>query len=106
MDAIELEVMVHALAGIAEEMLARLVRAAYSSNIKERRDCSTALLTGGAAWWRRRRRSRCTWGRLEMRWRRCGRWLLGQGNLAVERPVCGRLAPAGSDPRDGNRLAG
>ncbi|MBW4699639.1 MAG: hydantoinase B/oxoprolinase family protein [Aphanocapsa lilacina HA4352-LM1] len=46
MDAIELEVMVHALAGIAEEMMARLVRAAYSSNIKERRDCSTALFDG------------------------------------------------------------
>lgn len=43
MDAIELEVTVHALAGITEEMMARLIRAAYSSNIKERRDCSTAL---------------------------------------------------------------
>src|SRR4029079_15929809 len=32
-----------ALAGIAEEMGAVLVRGAYSSNIKERRDCSAAL---------------------------------------------------------------
>ncbi len=40
---IQLEVMANALAGIAEEMGARLIRSAYSSNIKERRDCSTAL---------------------------------------------------------------
>ncbi len=32
-----------ALGGIAEEMGAVLIRGAYSSNIKERRDCSTAL---------------------------------------------------------------
>ncbi|MGH2750316.1 MAG: hydantoinase B/oxoprolinase family protein [Actinomycetota bacterium] len=31
------------LAGIAEEMGAALIRSAYSSNIKERRDCSTAI---------------------------------------------------------------
>lgn len=42
-DPIQLEVMASALAGIAEEMGARLIRGAYSSNIKERRDCSTAL---------------------------------------------------------------
>ncbi|MBC8121515.1 MAG: hydantoinase B/oxoprolinase family protein [Gemmatimonadaceae bacterium] len=42
-DAIQLEVTVHALNGVAEEMTARLIRAAYSSNIKERRDCSCAL---------------------------------------------------------------
>ena len=34
---------VSALTGIAEEMGAVLVRSAYSSNIKERRDCSCAL---------------------------------------------------------------
>lgn len=43
MDGIELEVTMHALTGIAEEMMARLIRAAYSANIKERRDCSTAV---------------------------------------------------------------
>jgi N-methylhydantoinase B len=43
LDPITLSVLVSALAGIAEEMGAVLVRAAYSSNIKERRDCSTAL---------------------------------------------------------------
>lgn len=42
-DPIQLEVMASALAGIAEEMGARLIRGSYSSNIKERRDCSTAL---------------------------------------------------------------
>jgi N-methylhydantoinase B len=43
MDPITLSVLSSALSGIAEEMGALLVRAAYSSNIKERRDCSTAL---------------------------------------------------------------
>lgn len=43
MDAVELEVMRHALAGVAEEMGAALIRAAYSPNIKERADCSAAL---------------------------------------------------------------
>jgi N-methylhydantoinase B len=40
---VQLEVMANALAGIAEEMGARLIQGSYSSNIKERRDCSTAL---------------------------------------------------------------
>jgi N-methylhydantoinase B len=43
LDAVTLSVLQSALAGIAEEMGAVLVRAAYSSNIKERRDCSSAL---------------------------------------------------------------
>src|ERR687891_2701269 len=43
MDPIALAVLSSALSGIAEEMGSLLVRAAYSSNIKERRDCSTAL---------------------------------------------------------------
>src|SRR4051794_38414327 len=43
LDPVTLSVLSSALAGIAEEMGAVLVRAAYSSNIKERRDCSTAL---------------------------------------------------------------
>jgi N-methylhydantoinase B len=34
-------------ASIADEMLEALVRTAYSSNIKERRDCSTAVFDGG-----------------------------------------------------------
>ncbi len=42
-DAVTLSVLANALAGVAEEMGALLVRAAYSSNVKERRDCSTAL---------------------------------------------------------------
>src|SRR5947207_2294035 len=42
-DPITLSVFVSALTGIAEEMGVVLVRSSYSSNIKERRDCSCAL---------------------------------------------------------------
>ena len=42
-DAITLEVLRHALTAVAEEMQANLIRAAYSPNIKERRDCSCAV---------------------------------------------------------------
>ena len=40
---VTLSVLSSALSGIAEEMGAVLIRGAYSSNIKERRDCSAAL---------------------------------------------------------------
>jgi N-methylhydantoinase B len=43
LDPVTLSVLSSALSGIAEEMGALLVRAAYSSNVKERRDCSAAL---------------------------------------------------------------
>ncbi|WP_028061308.1 hydantoinase B/oxoprolinase family protein [Candidatus Solirubrobacter pratensis] len=43
LDPVTLSVLSSALAGIAEEMGAVLIRGAYSSNIKERRDCSAAL---------------------------------------------------------------
>jgi N-methylhydantoinase B len=43
MDPVELEVVRHALQGVAEEMGIALRRAAYSPNIKERADCSAAL---------------------------------------------------------------
>lgn len=43
LDPIGLSVLQGALAGVAEEMGAVLIRASYSSNIKERRDCSAAL---------------------------------------------------------------
>lgn len=46
MDAVSLQVMTSALRGVAEEMQAALVRTAFSPNIKERRDCSTALFDG------------------------------------------------------------
>jgi N-methylhydantoinase B len=42
-DPITVEVIGSALASITEEMGEALVRASYSTNIKERRDCSTAL---------------------------------------------------------------
>ncbi len=43
LSGVELEVFRHALAGVAEEMGVALRRAAYSSNIKERADCSAAV---------------------------------------------------------------
>ncbi|MHB8160587.1 MAG: hydantoinase B/oxoprolinase family protein [Thermoleophilia bacterium] len=43
LDPITLQVIESALRSICEEMGASLIRAAYSTNIKERRDCSTAL---------------------------------------------------------------
>ena len=47
MDAIALQVAAGALRAACEEMGAVLIRAAHSSNIKERRDCSTALFEAG-----------------------------------------------------------
>jgi N-methylhydantoinase B len=43
LDPVTLSVLASALAGIAEETGAVLIRGAYSSNIKERRDCSSGL---------------------------------------------------------------
>src|SRR6185503_18843832 len=43
LDPVTLQVLVGALRSACEEMGAVLVRAAHSANIKERRDCSTAL---------------------------------------------------------------
>lgn len=48
MDAVTLSVVSSALGGIAEEMGTLLVRSAYSSNIKERRDCSAAIFDADA----------------------------------------------------------
>lgn len=42
-DPITLEVIRNALAAVADEMNANLVRTAYSPNIKERKDCSSAI---------------------------------------------------------------
>jgi N-methylhydantoinase B len=46
MDRITLEVIGSALLSAAEEMGTALIRASYSSNIKERWDCSTAIFDG------------------------------------------------------------
>jgi N-methylhydantoinase B len=43
LDPIELQVMVGGLHAACEEMGAALIRSAYSANIKERHDCSTAI---------------------------------------------------------------
>ena len=47
LDPVTLQVLVGALRAACEEMGAVLVRAAHSANIKERRDCSTALFEAG-----------------------------------------------------------
>ena len=44
-DPITLEIMRNAIQSIADEMTASLVRTAYSPNIKDRMDCSSAILT-------------------------------------------------------------
>jgi N-methylhydantoinase B len=44
---VELQVIGAALRGVAEEMGAALVRSAFSANVKERRDCSTAIFDEG-----------------------------------------------------------
>ena len=46
MDPVTLQVMANALRAVAEEMEAALVRSAFSPNIVERRDCSTAIFDG------------------------------------------------------------
>ena len=43
MDRITLDVIGAALLAIAEEMGEALIKSSYSTNIKERQDCSTAL---------------------------------------------------------------
>ena len=45
-DPITLEVMRNAYYSIADEMIAALIRASYSTNIKDRRDTSCAIYTG------------------------------------------------------------
>jgi len=47
LDAIGLQVMAHAFAGVAEEMGAVLVASALSPNVRERRDSSAALFDAG-----------------------------------------------------------
>ena len=43
---VRLQVLGYALRAVAEEMGAALIRSAFSANIKERRDCSTAIFDG------------------------------------------------------------
>lgn len=45
-DAITLEIVANMLLCVAEEMGATLIKTAYSTNIKERKDCSTAVFDG------------------------------------------------------------
>jgi N-methylhydantoinase B len=45
LDPITLQVMTNAIYSVADEMVAALVCTAYSTNIKDRRDCSGAIFT-------------------------------------------------------------
>jgi N-methylhydantoinase B len=47
LDPISLQVMIGGLRAACEEMGAALIRSAYSANIKERHDCSTAIFDAG-----------------------------------------------------------
>jgi N-methylhydantoinase B len=47
-DPVTLEVLRHAMEGVADEMGGVLKRTAYSPNIKEREDCSAAVFSSGA----------------------------------------------------------
>jgi N-methylhydantoinase B len=47
LDPVSLQVMIGGLRAACDEMGATLIRSAYSANIKERRDCSTALFDAG-----------------------------------------------------------
>jgi N-methylhydantoinase B len=47
LDPIDLQVLIGGLRAVCEEMGAALIRSAYSANIKERHDCSTALFDAG-----------------------------------------------------------
>src|SRR3954454_16797882 len=47
MDPIALQVVVGGLRAACDEMGATIIRSAYSANIKERHDCSTALFDAG-----------------------------------------------------------
>ena len=49
MDRITLEVIGAALLTIAEEMGDALIKSSYSTNIKERQDCSTAIFDAARA---------------------------------------------------------
>jgi N-methylhydantoinase B len=45
LDPITLQVMTNAVYSVADEMIAALIRTSYSTNIKDRRDCSGAIFT-------------------------------------------------------------
>jgi N-methylhydantoinase B len=70
LDPVTLSVLASALAGVAEEMGAVLIRGAYSSNIKERRDCSTALFDARGRMVAQAEHIPVHLGRCPRRWRR------------------------------------
>src|SRR5205823_8905404 len=44
-DTVTLQIMTNAIYSVADEMVAALIRTSYSTNIKDRRDCSGAVFT-------------------------------------------------------------
>ena len=105
LDPVTLSVLASALSGIAEEMGAVLIRGAYSSNIKERRDCSTALFDADGSMVAQAEHIPVHLGAMP----EAVRAVMGRdpkpGDVFAinERPVLRRHAPAGHNPRLAHR---
>jgi N-methylhydantoinase B len=56
---VKLQILGSLLQAVAEEMGAALVRSAFSANIKERRDCSTALFDAAGRMIAQAEQARC-----------------------------------------------
>ena len=54
LDPITLEILSNALRSITDETFIALMKSAYSTNIKERNDHSTAIMDPAGDWWCRR----------------------------------------------------
>ena len=87
-----------ALRAICEEMGAVAIRTAHSSNIKERRDFSTALFDAAGDWSCRPSTSRSTSARCPSRSRRCWTRCTGRARLDPQRPLPRRHPPARHHP--------
>ena len=94
LDPIELQVVTGALRAACEEMGVVLIRSAHSSNIKERRDASTALFDPTARWSCRPSTSRCTSARCPPPSPRSSASATPRRLLDPQRPVRGWHPPA------------
>ena len=107
MDPVTLSVMSAALSGIAEEMGTVLVRSAFSSNIKERRDCSAALFDARGRMVAQAEHIPVHLGAMpESVAAVIAREPAARRRLRPQRPVRGRLAPARHHARLAARVGG